>query len=150
MNFEVQYATFITFLDFYLTCGVLFKDDGLNNTLIEFFEDDVTARAKEFLRRATFTKYNPELLALGIIKEIRHKYNLKSWNEHLEGLSGYSEEEIIAISAHESPLREITSNYIKLGELKGASVRKKYENLIKHDKPILEKYTSTSKTTALK
>lgn len=92
MNYEVQHATFITFLDFYLTCGVLFKEDGLNNTLVEFFEDDIATRAKDFLRRATFTKYNPELLALGIVKEIRHKYNLRSWNKHLEQLTGFSED----------------------------------------------------------
>lgn len=59
MSFEVQHATFITFLDFYLTCGVLFREDGLNNTLVEFFEDDIATRAKDFLRRATFTKYDP-------------------------------------------------------------------------------------------
>jgi hypothetical protein len=34
MNFEVQYSTFITFLDFYLTCGVLFRDDPINETLV--------------------------------------------------------------------------------------------------------------------
>lgn len=34
MNFEIQYSTFITFLDFYLTCGVLFREDNLNNTLV--------------------------------------------------------------------------------------------------------------------
>lgn len=49
-------------------------------------------RAKEFLRRATFTKYDPELLALGIVKEIRQKYNLKGWNAHLEELAGYCED----------------------------------------------------------
>jgi hypothetical protein len=80
MNFQVQYSTFITFLDFYLTCGALFKEDSINTTLIEYFEDDVAMRAKEFLKKGTFTKYDPELLALGIIKEIRIKYNLKGWN----------------------------------------------------------------------
>lgn len=105
-------------------------------------------RAKEFLRRATFTKYDPELLALGIIKEIRQKYNLKGWNVHLEELAGYCEDEIIAISPHESPLREISSNYMK-GEVKG--LRKKYEQLIRLDKPIMEsKYASISKSTTLK
>lgn len=79
----MQYSTFITFLDFYLTCGIIFKEDGLNNTLVEFFEDDVTTRAKDFLKKSIFTKYDPELLALGIIKEIRIKYNLKGWNRHL-------------------------------------------------------------------
>jgi len=46
MNFEVQFSTFITFLDFYLTCGVLFRSDGINETLVEFFEDDILSRAR--------------------------------------------------------------------------------------------------------
>jgi hypothetical protein len=37
MNFDVQHATFVTFLDFYLTAGVLFKEDTINPTLIAFF-----------------------------------------------------------------------------------------------------------------
>lgn len=31
------------------------------------------------------------MLALGIIKEIRLKYNLKGWNEHLEILTEYGD-----------------------------------------------------------
>jgi hypothetical protein len=151
MNFEVQHSTFVTFLDFYLTCGVLFREDALNNTLVEFFEDDVMVRARDFLKRGTFTRFNPELLALGIIKEVRQKYNLKGWNTHLEELAGYCEDEIMAISPHESPLKEISTNHLKLAELKGLSVRKKYENLIKHEpKPTVEKYASISKSTTLK
>jgi hypothetical protein len=89
MNFDVQHTTFITFLDFYLTAGVLFKEDTINPTLIPFFEDDVIARAREFLKRSAFTRFSPELLALGIIKETRLKYNLRGWNVHLEELAGY-------------------------------------------------------------
>ncbi len=57
------------------------------------------------------------------------------------------------MSAQESPLREISSNYVRLGELKGLSVRKKYENLIKGEKEKGdkgEKYASISKSTTLK
>ncbi len=68
MNFEVQYSTFITFLDFYLTCGVVFKGEGLSDSLVEFFEDDIQSRTKEFLRKGNFSRYQPELLALSIIK----------------------------------------------------------------------------------
>lgn len=88
-------------------------------------------------------------MALGIIKETRLKYNLRGWNTHLEELAGYCEDEIAPISAQESPLREISSNYVRLGELKGLSVRKKYENLIKPDSKA-EKYASISKSTTLK
>ena len=64
-------------------------------------------------------------------------------------MAGYCEDEIAPISAQESPLREISSNYVRLGELKGLSVRKKYENLIKPDSKA-EKYASISKSTTLK
>jgi len=83
MNFEVQYSTFVTFVDFYLTCGVVFKSDNLNETLVEFFEDDILQRVREFLKKGTFTKYNSENLALSIIKETRLKYNLSGWTEEL-------------------------------------------------------------------
>jgi len=66
-------------------------------------------------------------------------------------LAGYCEDEITAMTPTESPLKEISSNHTRLGELKGLSVRKKYENLIKHDaKPTVEKYVSISKSTTLK
>jgi hypothetical protein len=79
MNFELQFSTFVTFLDFYLTCGVLYKSDHINSTLVEFFEDDIRSRTQEFLKKGTFTKYSPDLLALSIIKETRIKYNLTGW-----------------------------------------------------------------------
>jgi len=51
--------------------------------LIEFIENDILSHAKNYLRKATFTKFKPEMLALSIIKEIRIKYNLRGWNSHL-------------------------------------------------------------------
>lgn len=84
MNFEVQYSTFITFLDFYLTCGVVFKGEGLNDNMVEYFEDDISSRAKEFMKKGTFTRFKPELLALSIIKETRKKYHLTPWNSQLQ------------------------------------------------------------------
>ena len=30
MNFDVQYSTFISFLHFYVTCGIAFKSDNLS------------------------------------------------------------------------------------------------------------------------
>ena len=63
------------------------------------------SRAREFLRRGTFTRYEPEKLALGIIREIRGKYNLKGWCEPLEGLTGFKEEELPLINSPEGPLK---------------------------------------------
>lgn len=83
MNFEVQYSTFITFLEFYLTCGVVFEGEGLSSNLVEFFEDDILITARQFLKKGAFTRYKPELLALSIIKETRKKYSLPLWNSQL-------------------------------------------------------------------
>jgi len=39
------------------------------------------------------------MLALGIVKEIRLKYNLKGWNEHIELLTGYSDGEVTVVGS---------------------------------------------------
>ena len=80
-----------------MTCGVIFKEDGINENLIQLIEDDISSRAKEFIKRGTFTRYNQELLALSIIKETRMKYNLEGWNKYLEKITGYSQKEIAEI-----------------------------------------------------
>jgi hypothetical protein len=98
MNFELQYSTFVTFLDFYLTCGVLFRSDSINSSLVEFFEDDIMMRKQEFLKKGTFTKYSPDILALSIIKEIRMKYSLVGWTDELAQLTGYNDEDIVVVS----------------------------------------------------
>ena len=48
-------------------------------------------------------------------------------------------------------MKEINHNSVhyKLSDLKGLSVRRKYENLLKNEKPI-DKYASISKSTAFK
>jgi hypothetical protein len=81
MNFDIQFSTFLTFLNYYLTCGVLYAKDGLNSSLVQYFEDDVILKAKDYLRRGNFSQYNQEKLALVIIKDIRKKYNLSEWNQ---------------------------------------------------------------------
>lgn len=118
----------MTFLDFYLTCGVLFTDDSVSPSLVEFFEDDIMIKAKEYLKKGNFTRYKPEMLALAIIKETRTKYNIKPWNQCLQDLTGYSLEDIMSAPVSDSPLRELTHNSIhyKLADLKGLSLRRKY------------------------
>jgi hypothetical protein len=50
---------------------------------VQYFEDDVMLRAKEFLRRGNFSMYDQEKLALVIIKDTRKKYNLSEWTSEL-------------------------------------------------------------------
>lgn len=66
-----------------MTCGTVFKEDSISVNIIEFYEDDIFTRAKELLKKGTFTKYEPEKLAISIIKEIRLKYNMQGWNQQL-------------------------------------------------------------------
>lgn len=46
MNFDLQYSTFITFINYFLTNGVIYQSDELNKSLIQYFEDDVLIKAK--------------------------------------------------------------------------------------------------------
>ena len=39
MNFNLQYSTFVTFLHFYLTNGVIFQGDNCSYTTLKCFED---------------------------------------------------------------------------------------------------------------
>ena len=68
MNFDLQYSTFITFINYFLTNGVIYQSDELNKSLIQYFEDDVLIKAKEYLRRGDFSQFDQEKLALNIIK----------------------------------------------------------------------------------
>ena len=57
LDHNVHFSTFVTFLDFFLTCGVLFKEDGLSEPLVEFFEDDIKSRAREMLKKGNFSRF---------------------------------------------------------------------------------------------
>lgn len=46
MNFDIQYSTFYTFLNYYLTSGFIFTKDNLNSSLVQYFEDDCIIKAK--------------------------------------------------------------------------------------------------------
>lgn len=83
MSFDIQYSTFITFINYYLTNGVIFTKDDLNKSLIQYFEDDTLLKAKDYLRKGNFSQYDQEKLALWIIKDTRKKYNLKEWTPEL-------------------------------------------------------------------
>jgi hypothetical protein len=97
MQFDLQHSTFISFVNYYLTCGVVFEADELNKSLVQYFEDDVILKAKELIRKGTFCKWDQEKLALFVIKDTRKKYNLAEWNSDLEKLTGYSNSSIQTI-----------------------------------------------------
>jgi hypothetical protein len=46
MNFNIQYSTFLTYINYYLTSGVIYSSDDLNKSLVQYFEDDVIIKAK--------------------------------------------------------------------------------------------------------
>ena len=92
MNFNLQYATFITFLNFYMTNGIIFKSDNCSFISIRIIEDDILSKAKILVKRGNFIDKKPELLALSLIKEYRQKHRLNPWPKQLETLSGYKSE----------------------------------------------------------
>lgn len=68
MGFDVQFTTFISFIHFYLTNGIVFGSDGLPSNTVKHVEDEVLYKAKEMIRNGSFTSYEPEKLALALIK----------------------------------------------------------------------------------
>ena len=92
MSFDIQFSTFITFLNYYLTNGVVFAHDEMNRSLVQYFEDDTMLKAKQILRKGNFSQFDQEKLALSIIKDTRRKYNLDEWTTELEELTGYKSE----------------------------------------------------------
>ena len=68
MGFDLQFTTFMSFIHFYLVNGIVFKSDALPSAAIKHVEDEVLYKAKEMIRDGSFTAYEPEKLALGLIK----------------------------------------------------------------------------------
>ena len=94
MNFNIQYTTFVTFLHFYITAGITFESDQLSDFQVRAIQDDLALKAKTWIRHGAFLNYAPEDLALALIKEVRNKFKLTPWHEHLQKLSGISEDKI--------------------------------------------------------
>ena len=90
MNFNIQFSTFVTFVNFYLTCGVVFKSDGCSNLYVRTIEDEILARARMLVRRGDFIQHEPEKLALSLVKEYRMKNRLEGWNDELIALTGFT------------------------------------------------------------
>lgn len=94
MGFDLQYTTFMSFLNFYLTNGVVFESDALPPSAIKHIEDEIMYKAKDAIRNAGFTAHEPEKFALSLIKETRIKYRLEPWKKQLEIISGFTASEI--------------------------------------------------------
>ena len=90
MNFDLQYSTFLTFLHFYLTNGIIFKSDNCSYITLKIIEDEILMKAKILIKKGEFVDKNPEQLALSLIKEYRQKHRLNPWPTQLEKLSGFS------------------------------------------------------------
>lgn len=68
MDFNLQITTFVTFLNFYLTNGIAFVSDSLCYSKIKIIEDEILGKAKDMVKNGSFLGYEPEKLALSIIK----------------------------------------------------------------------------------
>jgi hypothetical protein len=149
MNFDIQYSTFVTFLNYFLTNGVIFTHDEMNKSLIQYFEDDAMLKAKEYLKKGNFSQYDQEKLALSIIKDTRKKYNLSEWTVELEELTGFKSEEITDMEERTLQPRKYDINQTsllmpktqKVVDLKNICIRKKLDEvsisktLVKNSRP---------------
>ena len=80
MDFKLQHTTLLTFLNFYLTCGVVFKQDSNSHLLFNQIEKEVMEAAISTILDGTFVASDPELLALNIIATARKNHGLERWN----------------------------------------------------------------------
>jgi len=56
LNFDLQISTFVPFLDYYLSMGVLSPSENIE-ALPELIELDASILAKQFILKGTFSKY---------------------------------------------------------------------------------------------
>ena len=112
LSFDLQFSTFVTFLDFFLARGVLSEKDKLSESLVELFEADVTSIARDFLRKGTFTRFEAELLALSIIKQARSKYGLTAWPRELVELTGKEDEEVQIFTSSEPAVMSLKELFL--------------------------------------
>ena len=149
MNFDIQYSTFVTFLNYFLTNGVVYAHDEMNKSLVQYFEDDTMLKASEYLRKGNFSQYDQEKLALSIIKDIRKKYNLSEWTPELEEMTGFKSEDITDLEEKALQPRKYDINQTslmmpktqKVVDLKNICIRKKMDEvsisktLVKNSRP---------------
>ena len=73
-------------INFLMTLGVVYESDHLGNDRVCELEDEILAKAKEYIRTGKFVQENQEVLALRIIKEVRVKHGLKELPEVLKNI----------------------------------------------------------------
>lgn len=49
------------------------------------------SKARDYIKTGEFLPYDPEKLALSIVKDIRVKFRLEPWKKQLELISGFTE-----------------------------------------------------------
>ncbi len=49
----------MSFLNFYLTNGVIFKSDCLNLAILKYVEDDMIDKAKDYIKTGEFLAHDP-------------------------------------------------------------------------------------------
>lgn len=80
MEFDVQIPTFVTFLNYYLSNGLLFSDDSLNKRSAFIIEEKVKELTFKALKSGDYISRNQEKLAASIVLRARKECNL-GWNE---------------------------------------------------------------------
>lgn len=90
-EWNLQRPTFVTFLNFYLSNGVVFLDDEFSRKKVFLVEEKVKEIMQKWLRSGEFVTRNQEKLAAQIVDEARKEFKL-DWHHGLEAYSGLSVE----------------------------------------------------------
>jgi hypothetical protein len=88
----LQRPTFVTFLNFYLSSGVVFTDDEFCRKKVFLVEEKVKEFMMKMLRSGEFVLNNQMKLAALIIDDSRKEFKME-WHRLLEKYSGLTPEQ---------------------------------------------------------
>ena len=86
LEFDVQIPTFVTYINYCLSNGILFSDDALNKKNVFVVEEKVKELTFKALKSGVFVTKNPEQLALSIVLKARRECQLP-WNPAIQKYS---------------------------------------------------------------
>lgn len=125
LEYNLEMCTFVTFIDYYLSSGILFTSELSESFDVARLENLVLHRTQELIKNGRFLNYPPEKLAVYVVGCAREQLGLAAWNGHLEQIGLLKREEVADIMKQLDtiqrpqviPLQYHSVNIIKVKEL---------------------------------
>lgn len=113
MEFNVQIPTFVTFLNYYLSNGLLFSDDLSHKKNAFVIEEKVKELTFKSLKSGEYISKNQEKLAASIIIKARKEFHL-GWNQCIQDYSLMSasecQDEMVLLPISFQSVNNLTNN----------------------------------------